>query len=106
VNWDDKLIVVVKWLLATLQLGAAVFILSALLHVLRQFFSSSQGHPDDLSRPFSLQRIGSPEGGSKSQFPRRNFWIAIAFFSLCALVWLVVFHYAGLLILHWSEIPR
>ena len=93
----------VGWLLAVLQLAAGVFILSALLHVLRRFFSSSQVHPDDLTRPFSLQRVGNPEGGPK--FPRRNFWIAIGLFLLCALVWLVVVHYTGLLILHWSEIP-
>jgi hypothetical protein len=96
----------VKLLLATLQLGAAIFIFSALFHVLQRYFRSSQVHPDDLSRPFSLQRVGSPESDPKAQFPRRNFWIAIAFFSLCALVWLVIFYYAGLLILHWGDVPR
>jgi hypothetical protein len=92
------LIELVKWLLAILQVGSAVFILSALFHALQRFFNAWQVHPDDLSRPFSLQRIGCPEDASK--YPRRNYWLAIALFSLCALIWLIVFYYAGLLVLY------
>ena len=99
-NRDDKLIELVKWLLAILQVGSAALILSALFHALRRFFDSTEVHPDDLSLPFSLQRIGGREDASK--YPRRNYWLAIALFSLCALIWLIVFYYAGLLVLSWG----
>ena len=91
----------VKLLLALLQLCSTAFIVSGLFHVLRRYFNAWQVHPDDLSLPFSLQRIGCPEDGSDQYFPRRNIWLAIAFFSLCALIWLIVFYYAGLLVLYW-----
>ncbi|MDR3425799.1 MAG: hypothetical protein P4M13_12135 [Alphaproteobacteria bacterium] len=99
-NRDDKLIELVKWLLAILQVGSAAFILSALFHALRGYFNAWQVHPDDLSLPFSLQRIGGREDASK--YPRRNYWLAIALFSLGALIWLIVFYYAGLLVLYWG----
>jgi hypothetical protein len=99
-NRDDKLIEIVKWLLAILQVGSAGLILSALFNALRGYFNAWQVHPDDLSLPFSLQRIGGREDASK--YPRRNYWLAIALFSLCALIWLIVFYYAGLLVLYWG----
>jgi len=83
--------------LGILQLGFVAFIVRGLFFAVPRSFGFSHIHPNDAARPFAFQRVCIRESwGEREYIPRRNVWVSLVFVLLCALGWLLVFHYFGI----------